>query len=109
MENNEKKVYLCRKKGLIFSHIVIYFLVAHKDSIISIALNQKVESHNILATSSDDNSVRLWDLRMSSSVKYFSLASVREGDVGNVVFNEYDDILVSKGKNVHLKSERLFS
>ena len=60
-----------------------------------------MESHNIIATSSDDNSVRLWDLRIKSSVKYFSLEYVKEGDVGNVVFNDNDDVLVCKGKNVH--------
>lgn len=107
MEKSDKKVYLCKKKGIFsFSIIIFYlniilsFISAHKDSIISIALNSKDESHNIIATSSDDNSVRIWDLRMNSSVKYFSLAKEKEGDVGNVIFNENNEILVSKGKKV---------
>jgi len=37
---------------------------------------------------------------MNSSVKYFSLALQKEGDVGNVIFNENNDILVSKGNKV---------
>lgn len=74
----------------------------HSESVTCVAINHFDESNNIIASLSDDQSARLWDLRMNSSAKYFDLKKI-DGDVGNILFNSENNILVSKGKNVNNK------
>lgn len=81
----------------------LYKFIAHKDAIISITLDPQDLSNNFFATSSEDQTLRIWDLRLSSSVKLFAFNKEKfkeNADIGNVVYNGNGDIVVSRGKQV---------
>lgn len=55
----------------------------------------------MIATSSEDQTVRLWDLRVKSSVKLFRDEQMKEQDMANLVFTPTNKLLVAASKTVY--------
>lgn len=80
-----------------FIIILIFFAIrkAHKDTIISIAVKEDEPSNNIIATSSEDKTIRLWDLRINSSIKLYTDEKLKNLEIANLLFSAKDKILVA--------------
>ena len=61
-------------------------LIAHTDAIISIDV---LDSNNdIILTSSDDKTIRLWDLRKNSSIKRYIDPEFKDKEMANIRFSK---------------------
>lgn len=70
-------------------------LRGHSDQVLSIASSPV--SPSLVASSSADGTVRLWDLRQGRAVRLFRSEST--ADMQNIIFRQ-DSLLVSNGDNI---------
>jgi len=72
---------------------------AHKDAIVSIDVCEP--NNDIIATCSEDKTIRLWDLRLNSSIKQFKDPIFEENQPSNAKFSPDGSLLyVGAGTNL---------
>ncbi len=52
-----------------------------------ISIDVLESNNNILATASEDHTIRLWDLRLNSSIKRLTCEQFKERDISNAKFS----------------------
>jgi len=88
---------------------LIFAKLAHKDAIISIDVSEP--NNDLLATASEDNTIRYWDLRMNSSIKQFVDPAFKETGLSSVkISRDGSQLYAAAGAQVYafdIKTEKV--